>query len=299
MKPILRDYIYFTRSQRKALLIISIFIALLFAFNQTAHLIFEEEIEFELDFLEVKLQDLQKEESHLLLADPKDREDFSSNVRLFPFDPNQISRTEWQQMGLSESQANSILKYREKGGSFKVKSDLKKMYVVSDELFRKWESYIQLPDHLPDPKADKDYLNKSKRKNKAIILDLNLADSSDFTELRGIGPVYASRIVKFRNALGGFYSIDQLTEVWGLEDSVLIRLRAQLELNELSLTKLKINHLEASELKSHPYLNWQQANAIVNYRKQHGAYERIEDLQKIYLLSDSAIQRISPYLEFD
>ena len=298
MKPILRDYIYFTRSQRKALIIISVFIGLLILFNQTAHLIFDEEAEFEIDYLEVKYQDLIAKEvdgkSKDRHSDEKDERKFS----LFPFDPNQISIADWQKLGLSEAQANSIIKYREKGGSFKVKSDLKRMYVVSKERYAAWEPYIQLPDHWSAPKTERTE-SKARSSYENITLDLNLADSAEFTKLRGIGPVYASRIVKFRNALGGFYSTDQLTEVWGLTDSVLNRLRPQLKLTETKLSKLKINQLEAAELKSHPYLGWQEANAIVNYRKQHGPFREAKELSKIYSIGDSLIKKVSPYLKFD
>lgn len=297
MKPILRDYIYFTRSQRKALLIISIFIGLLIAFNQTAHLIFENEIDLEVEYLEVKLKELQKKEASALAIDPEAKEGFGSKVHLFPFDPNQITRAEWQLLGLSEAQAGSIMKYLAKGGKFKIKADLKKMYVVSNERYSEWEPYIKLPDHLPELKADPGYLSKSKRRYEALVIDLNLADSADFIKLSGIGPVYASRIVKFRNVLGGFYSIDQLTEVWGLEDSIVDQLSSQLEITDSSLRKIDLNSADIESLKSHPYLSWKQARAIVNYRKQHGIFTSLNDLKELIVIDDSLFQKIEPYLK--
>lgn len=299
MNPILRDYIYFTRSQRKALGIILLFIGLLILFNQYAHLIFKEEVDFELSQVEVKYQELISRKSNRAVADLDEEDRDQIEKQLFSFDPNQISQVGWQKLGLSEAQANSILKYRDKGGEFRVKSDLKKMYVVSTERYSEWEPYIQLPDELPETNADKSFKRSSVRSKEAIILDLNLADSAKLTKLRGIGPVYAARIVRFRQSLGGFHSLDQLAEVWGIDDTTLSKLRPHLTLKEPQLTRLKINQLEAADLKSHPYLNWQEANAIVNYRKQHGAFKDSKDLGKIYLLSDSLIQKLSPYLEFD
>ncbi|MAY85057.1 MAG: hypothetical protein CMP59_13085 [Flavobacteriales bacterium] len=290
MNPILRDYLYFSKAQRKALVLISFLILTLILFNKYAHLIFSDELEVEVDIIEAEYEQLitEKQESA-----PKE---LQNQIELIPFDPNEIDLKDWQALGLSESQARSILNYRKKGGSFIVKSDLKKMYVVSEERFQSWESYIKLPDIIEKEEGGKKEYTQA---YKAVIIDLNLADSAELIQLKGIGPVYASRIVKFRNALGGFYNIDQLTEVWGIDDTLINTLRPQLSLGEPSIVKLRINHLEAAELKSHPYLNWSQANAIVNYRKQHGRFMRNEDLMKIYSIDDTLVEKISPYLKFD
>ena len=290
MNPILRDYLYFSKAQRKALVLISFLILTLTLFNKYAHLIFSDELEVEVDIIEAEYEQLiaQKQESA-----PKE---LQKQIELFPFDPNEIDLEDWQVLGLSESQARSILNYRKKGGSFRVKSDLKKMYVVSEERYQSWESYIKLPDIIEKEEGGK---KEYKQAYKAVIIDLNLADSAELTQLKGIGPVYASRIVKFRNALGGFYNVDQLAEVWGIDDTLMSSLRPQLRIGDPSIEKLRINHLEAEELKSHPYLNWNQANAIVNYRKQHGSFFDIQQLKEIYLLSDSLISKFAPYIDFN
>ena len=298
MNPILRDYLYFTRSQRKALVILSVLIIIFLLFHQFAHLIFDQEVEFEVDYLEVKYKEIEKEVVAISSVS-EDEAEGKSNKKLFPFDPNHASISDWEKLGLSEAQARSITKYREKGGRFRVRSDLRKMYVVSDEQYLAWESYIKLPDEIETKKTSASGESDFSLRKRRMLVDLNEADSAMLTKVNGIGPVYAARIVKFREALGGFYRIAQLSEVWGINDSIVEKLRPQLSLKNTQLTPLRINQIEASELKKHPYVSWKAANTIVNYRNQHGAFQDLEDLNKIYSLSDTLINKLSPYLEFD
>jgi len=299
MNSPLRDYLYFSKTQRSALIIVVILIFSSLLFNRYAHLLYSDKVELEIEVLEARYEDLLARQSEAKIEIDFEETADERKIKLFPFNPNEIKLNEWQALGLSQAQANSILKYLDKGGVFRSKADLKKMYVISESRYQSLESYILLPDEVPS-KSRETYSSHTRKKSyKAISLELNTADSADFTQLRGIGPVYAGRIVKFRDALGGFHAIDQLGEVWGIDDTLVSKLRPQLNLTEIQLNTIKINQVEAKELKSHPYLNWQQSNAIVNYRKQHGKFSGSADLSKIYSISDSLIRKLSPYLEFD
>jgi len=294
MNSKLRDYFYFTKSQRRALWLISSLILLLIIFNRFAPYYFTHTLELDVEQLEAEHPAIFAEEV-AIQKEAQNRKQ-SAPTELFAFDPNIIEQEEWQALGLSKAQAGSILKYRRKGGVFKVKEDVKKMYVVSAERYALWEPFIQLPDTLDHFKTLENKPDKKFKRPMPIVVNLNTTDSAELTKLRGIGPVYASRIIKYRQALGGFYKIDQLGEVWGINDTLMITLRPQLSLGEPSIEKLRINHLEAAELKSHPYLNWNQANAIVNYRKQHGNFKSVTELKGIYSLSDSLYEKLYPYL---
>lgn len=297
MNSKLRDYFYFTKSQRRALWLISSLILLLIIFNRFAPYYFTHTLELDVEQLEAEHPAIFAKEV-AIQKEAQNRKQ-SAPTELFAFDPNIIEQEEWQALGLSKAQAGSILKYRRKGGVFKVKEDVKKMYVVSAERYALWEPFIQLPETLDHFKTLENKPDKKFKRPMPIVVNLNTTDSAELTKLRGIGPVYASRIIKYRQALGGFYKIDQLGEVWGLQDSTLAKLRHQLTIVETDLQKIHINQLEVDQLKKHPYLSWRESNAIVNYRKQHGSFQNADDLKKIYAVGDSLINAISPYLVFD
>jgi competence protein ComEA len=135
------------------------------------------------------------------------------------------------------------------------------------------------------------------RKEKVPMLDVNMADSAAFESLPGIGTRLAQRIIKFREKLGGFYSADQVGETFGLPDSTFKKIRSRLTIAEISLKKIDINKATRQELKEHPYLGWNLANAIAEYRIQHGNFNSIEQLKAIPLITEEKFNRLLPYLK--
>lgn len=216
----------------------------------------------------------------------------------FNFNPNLASKEDFLRLGLSGRTAQSIINYREKGGEFRVKSDLAKIYTLDAEDYQQLEAYIDLPDSLsrrrPVRSADP---ASSLKKEQVLMLDINLATAKDFQKLRGIGPAFSKRIVKYRNALGGFVSIDQLGEVYGLPDSTFLRIRPFLQSNG-QIQKINLNTSTAEELKSHPYLRWKHANAIVRYRNENGPFTDPEILRTFFEFDDGegTYWKIKPYL---
>jgi competence protein ComEA len=114
--------------------------------------------------------------------------------------------------------------------------------------------------------------------------------------LKGIGSTYAKRIVNFRNKLGGFVSIEQVGETFGLPDSVFQKVKLQLRLNSSTINQIDVNSSTVEELKAHPYISYSVANPIVQYRNQHGQFSTINDLQKIGAIDGALYRKISPYL---
>jgi competence protein ComEA len=217
------------------------------------------------------------------------------SILLQTFNPNLASVDELIAVGIPKVVSRRIDQYRVKGGKFRVKADLSKMYGLDSMLYVSLVPYIALPEKIDNS----DRLPVTKTPTRAVEYDLNNADTSDFKSVKGIGPVLASRILKYRESLGGFVQASQLKEVYGL-DSVLI-----LEFNKFYVadgfvsSKLKLNSLTESDLDKHPYLSLKQAKAIVTYRMQHGAYRSIDDLRKVKLLNEQTIQKIAPYLSFE
>lgn len=141
------------------------------------------------------------------------------------------------------------------------------------------------------------YPEYQKRKNPSPI-PINLSDSADWEGLPGIGPVLASRIIRYRNRLGGFHAAEQLREVYGLVDSVIDRISPFLQLDSTVLQKININKVSLEELRSHPYLKREFAKAILVYREAHGPFQRSDQLYEIWNFPRDLIGKIRPYLNF-
>ena len=126
-------------------------------------------------------------------------------------------------------------------------------------------------------------------------VDINTADTTVFMALPGIGSKLAARIVKYREALHGFYSVEQVSETYGLADSTFKKIRKWLVVKDTIIQKININKAPIEELKM-PYINSNLANAIYQYRQQHGNYQSLQDLKNIVLVSDSLFHKLCPYL---
>ncbi|MBK7431244.1 MAG: helix-hairpin-helix domain-containing protein [Bacteroidetes bacterium] len=212
------------------------------------------------------------------------------------FDPNQLTAQKWMDFGLSEKQANSVLNYLKKGGSFRTKKDVLKIYGMNDKLYATLYPYIDLPDSL----VRKEHFPKKKEQFSARVVDLNKADSIALEKLKGIGPTLASRIVKYRNLLGGFITTEQLKEVWGLNDTLYQLIIPQIQIStpiEIRFLNLNIDSFPA--LASHPYVGKKIAGLILNYRKQHQRFNNTDELKNLPLLTDENFRKLAPYLKVD
>ncbi|HLT88362.1 MAG TPA: helix-hairpin-helix domain-containing protein [Sphingobacterium sp.] len=220
---------------------------------------------------------------------------------LFPFDPNDLPVEKWKMLGFSERQIQVIKNYESKGGRFRTKADVAKMYVISEEDFKRIASYITLPETIPTPSGETVSSSKERREplKRKLWVDLSIVDTATLKEIHGIGSVLASRIVKFRDALGGFHSVDQLKEVYGISEEQFAKMESSLTLGDSSVKKWEINHLPIEKLAQHPYISRKEATHIVRYREQHGAFESLADLKKMYALNDDFLRKIAPYLDFN
>ncbi len=229
---------------------------------------------------------------------------------LFAFDPNQISAEQWQQLGTPRFVAERIVKYRSKGGSFRTKSDLKKIYGFPEVLYQQLYPYIQLPENRltttsisaegKNPSNFKPFESSKKSETKLVRFNLNTADTNQLKAIRGIGSGLSRRIIKYRDALGGFVSTAQIREVYGLDSTVVDDL---LKFGYLSDNqpekKIKINSATIQELDAHPYITPKLAKTMIAYRQQHGNYRSADDLAMIKILDQTMLQKIAPYLSFD
>ena len=129
---------------------------------------------------------------------------------------------------------------------------------------------------------------------------MNTADTSQLKSVFGIGPVLASRIVKFRDGLGGFVDPQQVREVYGLDSTAAARLQSVAYIAEhFAPIRININQADEKALASHPYIRRSLAAAIVAYRFQHGDFKDVADLQNIKSLKPADLERLMPYLRVE
>lgn len=315
-----KAWMYFTRNERNGIIVLLFFMGLLYSSSYWLSIFHPQTLP---DFSALEAKTSTKEvipislttskKSNRPKSKPHKKETYSPKVTkpqttLFNFDPNHISKDQLLTLGFPEKVASRLLNYRTKGGTFKKKEDLGKIYGLDESLYQKLLPFIQITvkEQVKKEIPIKDTIvsntwKKDKKEftpKKKIILDINIASASDFQSLYGIGPVLSERIVKFREALGGFVAIDQVGSIYGLADSIFQELKPQLTYTPIPVQQMDINHLPLDSLKKHPYIDYKTARAIVNYRTQHGLYRHLDDLLKIHIIKKELLEMLGPYIAF-
>jgi len=216
----------------------------------------------------------------------------------FPFDPHTISIEQGHQLGLSNRQVQMIQNYVAKGGRFRKKDDLAKIYSITEADFQRLAPYIRLAG-TPGMAEQRSGRQRTRpAQGKTLLIELNATDSLELQELRGIGPVFASRIVRFRDLLGGFYDKAQLLDVYGMEPERFKQIEKHVYADSSKVTKIDINKADYATLNKHPWISARQARLIINYRQQHGNYRKADDLLGIEVINEEFLRKIVPYLKF-
>jgi len=300
LRRIIKEYFSFNRGERLGVIVLIILIVIVFVAKQ---LIFY--------FEKPTFADRQQFERALVERRQHSNSDLLVEHELFPFDPNEVDSMTLSRLALPQFVKNNLIKYRQHGGRIKRLSDFRKLYGMNDSVYAVIEPYllidssvvINFPENKVSPKvseakaearSDSEVLFSQK---KSISINLNSASASELEKLKGIGPVLSKRIVKYRELLGGYVSVDQLKEVYGIKPEVFEVNRTIVFVDSAVLRKLDLNFLSAEELAAHPYINYKEARRIVDFRTKNGY---ISD--KNILLSDSIIgeeqfRKLSYYLK--
>ena len=222
----------------------------------------------------------------------------NQSKKVFNFEPNQLAKERWVELGFSPFVAERIDKYRKAGARFKTKNDLMKIYGIDQELVTELWSNILLPETFDKPVQDKKTNNGIHAFQKQVI-EINTADTNQLIALPLIGNKLANRIVKYRDKLGGFYKIEQVLEVYGLKPETyeLIKERLRVDIKKIKL--IDINTCDKTELEKHPYVGYKCASIVINYRQQHGPYSNAEDLKRVHVLTDESIEKLKNYIKFN
>lgn len=219
----------------------------------------------------------------------------------FPFNPNTLTEEEWRQMGLTDRQIRNIMNYKAKGGKFYSKNDLGKLYTISEEDFAQLEPFIVLPEvsrvasgKSNSKKQEELTGEEPKPTKKAIpIVDLNTVDSTTLVELPQIGGYMASRIIEFREKLGGFVNMEQLRDVKGMDSTRFATIQPYIIIGEVEIQKVDVNRADFKTLVHHPYLNYEQVKRIFNQREKRGMIKNWAQLEA--LLKEEG--EVNPLLE--
>ncbi len=287
IKQFLKEYFIFSTIERRGITWLLTLLILLISFPYL-YGIFATQKRVELSITDLKAFDS---------IDHDSNQSFSKNEirKSFLFNPNTASDEEFGELGFTEKNILTIRHYLSKGGVFRKPDDIKKIPGTDSELMNSLIPFVQL--NSTKSFADSSKYNKKKITNK--IVEMNTADSSELVSLYRIGPKTAARIIEYRNQLGGFLTLEQLTEIWGFDEDVLFDLKGKITVDPTKATIFDLNKVEAEELKTHPYFKYKMTNAIVNYRIQHGRYNKMDDLKKIIIMNDSIYKRITMYLKIN
>ncbi|MBF9221826.1 ComEA family DNA-binding protein [Hymenobacter ruricola] len=242
-----------------------------------------------------------------------------AQVKLAPFDPNQLTAEGWEARGVPHFVAARMVKYGQAAGGFKAKAQVKKMYGLEDSVYQRLAPFMQLPDEAPrrdyaanQPGPDGKFppfaagdatASKFPRKPRNLQpFDLNQADTTQLMQIRGIGAGRARWVVKYRNQLGGYLRKDQLDEVFVLRDAPDLRdsLKKYTFVSPSFAPKtLNVNTATFDEMYLQPYIGKPRARLIVAYRQQHGPFKTVEDLKQVPVLKPADIEKMRPYLRFE
>jgi DNA uptake protein ComE-like DNA-binding protein len=289
----IKDYFKFSRDQRIGL-------AILFGMIIILQLIY-----FFIDFnrIEKDYPEKQKWLSLQLEMDAEKRHLLDETPKLFPFNPNFISDYKGYKLGMSVKEIDRLLAFRKENKFVNSAKEFQEVTKVSDSLLKSIAPYFKFPDWVNRKREFKEYKYPHNatfaKKEKIILIDINQATQEDLIKINGVGEVISLRILAQKEKLGGFVSMDQLKDVWGLSPEVILNLTNHFVVAKLPvLNKININDASLKELSQFFYFKYDLARQIVKYRSMNGDFKGIEDLTKINGFPAEKASFIALYLSF-
>ncbi|WP_296148630.1 helix-hairpin-helix domain-containing protein [uncultured Flavobacterium sp.] len=291
--PKLNTYFRFTSQQRTGIFIlILIIIGLQIAFH----------------FLEVKIKDdnsLEKQQWLSLQSEIDtlkiEKENFKPTI--YPFNPNFITDFKGYKLGMSTAEIDRLLEFRKTNQYVNSAEEFQDLTKVSDSLLAVISPYFKFPDWVKNKKKYKPFEKFENqpyaKKEKITIIDINVASQEELIKVYGIGAGLSERILKQKEILGGFVSMEQMNDVWGLSPEVVDKLKERFKVGAIpNVKKIKINDVSAKELSQFPYFRYPLSKEIVTYRSMNNGIKNSEDLIKIKGFPVEKVQVIEKYLEY-
>lgn len=300
MKGFFREYFIHTRGEIRSIVIILIILSASAAFriieskrdppainvdllNQISELVnsFEERKAVEMQHIPSKNWSREIKDNQVIL--------------LKSFDPNIAGIDELQSIGLKKEIGLNIVRYRNAGGKFRNPDDVRKIYGMTDSIFNIYREYITIRNTASKEPVNEKYSPTPIEEPQIIFLELNTADTTGLKTLRGIGSVFASRIIRYRERLGGYHSHEQLNEITGMDSLKQSLLKMQTSIDPSAIRRININEADETELRSHPYVTPHVARSLIYYRRAAGKIESLEELTENGVLPQEELEKCMIY----
>jgi DNA uptake protein ComE-like DNA-binding protein len=289
----IKSFFTFSRAQRTGVfLLFTLIIALQLAY-------------FFIDFSSFSSASAEKEKWLSLQSkiDSLKQEKLNYVPKIYPFNPNFITDYKGYKLGMSVAEIDRLFAFRKQNKYVNSAKEFQAVTKVSDSLLNAISPYFKFPDWVNTKKEFKEYTKYDNtafaKKEKKAVIDINQATQEDLIAIYGIGEATSLRILKFKESLGGFVSMEQMRDVWGLSTEVIENLNTHFKVSELpKLKKIDINNASIKELSEFPYFKYPISKNIVTYRSMNGDLKNIDDLTKIKGMSIDKANIIVLYLDF-
>lgn len=296
-----KDFFYYTKSERRVILLLLAIALLLLGIWAVMEYLRPVEVPVTLsesEEIDSFLANLEEQEKIRKSHTPKNE----ISAVLQPFDPNTADSVLLRQLGLPVYIVRNILKYRAKGGVFRSPESFSRIYGLKEEVYQKLKPYITIAPLVSVSHVRTDTFRQLKdtipyipKYEEGTIVDLNKADTSILKCIPGIGSTLARMIVVYRQRLGGFYDVSQLQEV----PHVGVELNKWFVVTPAGLHKIQVNSASLDKLRSHPYMDFYKAKAIMEYRRKRGKIKGLSQLSMFEEFTEKDLKRLSPYLTFE
>jgi DNA uptake protein ComE-like DNA-binding protein len=321
MKNSWKDYFTFSKSDRRAIIVLLVIIVCILTARYLYHpqkKLPAKDAQLDAEIAELKNSPVAKdsfgktEEWEETYKPSVAASALTTEIQPFYFDPNTLDAEGWQRLGIRPKTIQTIINYRSKGGKFRRPEDIGKIYglrkqdaemlipyvrieTAPEQKYSQKENYSTTTPQAMAPQEYSKPIPKSERTKKPI--DINAASVDEWKTLPGIGDVLSARIVKFRDKLGGFISIEQVQKTYGISDSTFTLIKPYLQLSASSqVKKININAVSEQELSGHPFVSRGVARAIIGLRDKMGQFKSVDDIRKIAFISDEMYANMAPYL---
>lgn len=297
-----KDFFYFSHTERQAVIVLIVLCILVFAAawfipDREASMANDSHFEKEYKAFMASLQDRQKKRqaNHYTVYQKR-------TIKLIPFDPNTADSLTFLDLGLPPWMVKNILHYRAKGGKFKKPDSFKKVYGLTEEQYTTLLPYIQITEDFSSGDTVRLFAHREKRDSLSVfkyptgtVVHLNSADTTELKKIPGIGSAIARMIVGYRKQLGGFYEVEQLQDINLTTDKI----QDWFTVDERAIKRININKASIERLKAHPYINFYQAKAIIEFRKKKGRINSLKQFALYEEFTEKDFERLSHYIGFD
>ncbi|MNF40987.1 Helix-hairpin-helix motif protein [compost metagenome] len=289
----IKDYFNFSREQRKGVFILFIIIIVL------------QLIYFFVDFSCIPKEYPEKQKWLSLQSEIDAMKGGMQKYspKIYPFNPNFITDYKGYKLGMSVQEIDRLFAFRKQNKYVNSAEEFQNVTKVSDSLLKIIAPYFKFPDWVNDRKGTKEFKKYDHtafaKKEKIVPIDINQATQEDLIKIYGIGEAISLRILKQKESLGGFVSMEQMNDVWGLSPEVIEKLNIHFKVSRLpDIKKIDVNNASLKELSQFSYFKYPLAKQIITFRSMNGDINNIEDLIKIKGFPVEKAKIIDLYLDF-